>query len=78
MYISDITATAVALFLLYALIKRQKRTQKLPPGPKGLPLLGNLREWPREKPWLTFTAWGQQYGKLKFMLFNFTELTAAT
>ena len=35
----------------------------MPPGPKGLPLIGNLLELPRKLQWLQFSAWAEQYGK---------------
>lgn len=34
----------------------------LPPGPKGLPLLGNVTDLPQTQPWETFAHWGEKYG----------------
>lgn len=34
----------------------------LPPGPKGLPLLGNVIDLPPSQPWETFARWGKTYG----------------
>ena len=36
----------------------------LPPGPPPLPILGNLLDLPKDKPWLTYDAWAQKYGAL--------------
>lgn len=36
----------------------------LPPGPKGLPIIGNVLDMPSEKDWLTFAHWGDIYGTL--------------
>ena len=34
----------------------------MPPGPKGLPLVGNKYQVPSIKPWRTFAAWNGLYG----------------
>ena len=36
---------------------------QLPPGPPSLPLLGNALAVDVSKPWVTYKAWGSQYGK---------------
>lgn len=35
-----------------------------PPGPKGLPLLGNALDLPREKEWETYSDWARKYGRV--------------
>ncbi|KAG1795476.1 cytochrome P450 [Suillus plorans] len=42
----------------------KKNPAPYPPGPRGLPLVGNLRDIPRDKSWLTFTEWGKKYGDI--------------
>ncbi|KAJ7323905.1 cytochrome P450 [Mycena albidolilacea] len=36
----------------------------LPPGPRGLPLIGNAHQLPLERQWLTFTDWAKSYGEI--------------
>ncbi|KAF7314436.1 Cytochrome P450 [Mycena kentingensis (nom. inval.)] len=35
-----------------------------PPGPRPLPLVGNVPDIPQTFPWLTYTEWGRKYGPL--------------
>ncbi|KAJ7259558.1 cytochrome P450 [Mycena haematopus] len=57
-------ALAVVLFSfsLHFLSARQRRHPPFPPGPPSHPLIGNFRDLPTKLPWLTYTAWGLQYG----------------
>lgn len=41
---------------------RKSKLLPLPPGPKGLPVLGNILDIPIEQEWLTYTDWGKKYG----------------
>ncbi|KAF8803765.1 cytochrome P450 [Phlegmacium glaucopus] len=53
----------VALCILKAVFRSFRRTP-LPPGPKGLPLVGNLLDMPVEREWLTFARWGEVWGDI--------------
>ncbi|KAH9849795.1 cytochrome P450 [Lenzites betulinus] len=59
------TGVAVVVFLLIrAYIKSRKypRCLPLPPGPKAVPILGNVLDLPLSKQWLAFDTWGDKYG----------------
>lgn len=57
----DIVLALVGLFIIYSLFLK-KSSPSLPPGPLGLPLVGNIFDMPSEQEWLTFAKWGEQYG----------------
>jgi len=51
------------------------RTRRLPPGPHGLPLLGNVWNVPKHYSWLTFTEWGKKHGDIvSFSVFGRTTI----
>ena len=43
--------------------RRNPRNLPLPPGPKGLPLLGNMLEFPQVLPWEGYAKLCEEYGK---------------
>ena len=49
----------LGVFIVYWSGQRQRR--HLPPGPKKLPLIGNLLSMPTRAEWETLTKWGKEY-----------------
>jgi hypothetical protein len=64
-YLAGIVA---GLLVLYA-FKHQaaRRSLPLPPGPKPLPIIGNLFDIPKSKVWLTYNAWNERYGDVVYV-----------
>ena len=60
--ITDFVAIALAIWLLKK-IASHKAAARLPPGPRRLPVIGNLLDIPAEYPWKAFREWGQRWGK---------------
>ncbi|EMD33312.1 hypothetical protein CERSUDRAFT_142250 [Gelatoporia subvermispora B] len=56
----------VSVALLYALSRRRSRLS-LPPGPSGLPIIGNTLQMPHERQWLQFTEWAKAYGDIVYL-----------
>lgn len=54
-------AAASGLLLIQWLLK-PKPLAPLPPGPTGLPIVGNVANMPSKKEWLTFAEWGRKWG----------------
>ena len=54
--------TGVGLFA-WLLNKKTKQRLPFPPGPKPLPIIGNLLDMPREKEWLVYEQWAQKHGE---------------
>jgi hypothetical protein len=54
---------APALYLTWLRIAFRRKLP-LPPGPKKLPLLGNLLDMPYARPWEACMEWSKTYGPL--------------
>ncbi|KAF8642677.1 hypothetical protein AX16_009439 [Volvariella volvacea WC 439] len=66
---SPFKTTFIGVAIVFALLiaKKGLSRKKLPPGPRGLPLIGNALDLAKEKPWVTFTEWAKQYGNLTYV-----------
>ncbi|KAG2358772.1 cytochrome P450 [Suillus spraguei] len=58
----DLCLAAIGVYLIKKVLN--KNPAPYPPGPHGWPLIGNIRDVPQIKPWLTFAEWGKEYGAI--------------
>ncbi|KIY45954.1 cytochrome P450 [Fistulina hepatica ATCC 64428] len=79
----DVALAFLAVYLLKLAVQARSRpTYSLPPGPRGLPIVGNILDMPSEKEWQTFFRWGRIYGDIcsikifgrVFIILNSAEL----
>jgi hypothetical protein len=52
----------VGFFVIKRALNRTS-IEPLPPGPPGLPIVGNIFDWPKDEAWRTFAEWSHKYGK---------------
>jgi hypothetical protein len=62
-YVQLIVAFLLSAIVFRLLQGRQRRRIPYPPGPKGHPLIGNLRDLPTRYQWLKYEEWGKDFGK---------------
>ena len=55
------TAVLVAITISY--LNQRRNRYPYPPGPKGLPILGNLLDIPEQRQWITYARWGRESGE---------------
>ena len=60
-----VVSSALLLWMFASNREANSRDLRFPPGPKPLPLIGNLHQVNTAEPWLTYTAWKEIYGELK-------------
>lgn len=52
----------IALRKYFSSSKLNPQRLPLPPGPKPLPIVGNLFDVPKSLPWVTYANWGKLHG----------------
>ncbi|ESK84350.1 cytochrome p450 [Moniliophthora roreri MCA 2997] len=69
MLTTPLSCVLVSICIWIAFFSRS-RPGKLPPGPKGYPLVGNVFQL-QKRPWHTFVRWKKSYGDIVYLrLFN--------
>ncbi|RXW13084.1 hypothetical protein EST38_g12770 [Candolleomyces aberdarensis] len=58
---------AVAFIVQRLRKNARSRGLRLPPGPKRLPVIGNLLDLPQEQPWEEYHRMSQQYGDIMYL-----------
>ena len=68
-FIADYKVVALALGsfavvnVIMCVYRKSRPSSFLPPGPPQASVVGNLFQMPKERPWLKFAEWTEQYGK---------------
>jgi hypothetical protein len=73
-----VSLALLALYLLKNLLSYDYGRPPLPPGPRRLPFIGNLLDWPLSRDWLTFTKWAEKYGLCQFTCCHFFVMMTIT
>ena len=58
--LSDTIAVGVLCVVGVLCAQRRKPPYPLPPGPKGLPVIGNAMDIPKSREWITYEKWGNK------------------
>ncbi|KAG1883455.1 cytochrome P450 [Suillus subluteus] len=63
-YIGALTCAALVGAVCYG--REKRKVLPLPPGPRPMPIIGNIRGIDINAPWLAYTEWGKQYGDIVY------------
>lgn len=67
-FATAVIASAIA-FIVFSIVKKRHQS-RLPPGPKGVPFLGNIYDVPAKEQWLTYARWSKEYGERYVSVFS--------
>lgn len=74
---SSVIAAAAFGGLVFYYALSLTRGKRLPPGPRRLPVIGNVHQMPVESPWMAFSEWGKTYGALTSSLTSLASIYLA-
>ena len=60
-----------ARFVAYRKALQRRKGLPYPPGPKGLPIIGNALDMPTSREWEKAAEWRSKYGELGYFLSTF-------
>lgn len=60
--------TSILLLFRWIHTRRVKNELPYPPGPRGLPIVGNIMDVPANPAWYTYIRWGKDYSESLFAL----------
>jgi hypothetical protein len=63
--LGTLVSLVVAFWIRHAIQYRRRNPEglPLPPGPSGLPLVGNILNFPKREAWLMAAEWRRKYGE---------------
>lgn len=63
----DVLLGTLGLFLLHHILVGGRTRAPLPPGPQGLPIIGNVLDMPKSYEWQTYIEWSKKWGEAVFV-----------
>ncbi|KAF8799108.1 cytochrome P450 [Phlegmacium glaucopus] len=66
---------SLGLIVYFYFTKSQRSSLPLPPGPKKLPLLGNLLDFPTSSEWLKYAEWAKEFDSNIIHIYAFGKNT---
>ncbi|PPQ73991.1 hypothetical protein CVT24_012480 [Panaeolus cyanescens] len=65
-YVSGATVLLGGLIVALRLVRSRRKMKRLPPGPRGYPVIGSLLEAPKleDEPWRVYDEWKKKYGDI--------------
>lgn len=65
-------SAAILLFILLFNILHRRSVKHFPPGPRGLPIIGNVFGVPKSYEWLEYQRWSKLYGIYRALRLSLT------